>query len=139
MTTVRWEPKQPTEGNRFPMPPMLTALCRGALGRCPSCGGSRIFNGYLKVRAACDACAAPVGLARAEDAPPYFTILIVGHILVPLLFFVDRNWELSSAALSGIFVPTALIMSLGLLRPIKGATVGAMMKLDLMKSDMDAV
>ena len=29
-------------------------------------------------------------MARADDAPPYFTILITGHIVVPLMFVVDR-------------------------------------------------
>ena len=27
----------------------------------------------------CQNCGAPLGLARADDAPPYFTILIVGQ------------------------------------------------------------
>ena len=38
-------------------------------------------------------CGAPLGLARADDAPPYFTILITGHIVVPLMLLVDRMSE----------------------------------------------
>jgi uncharacterized protein (DUF983 family) len=118
---------------------MLTAIGRGLLGRCPSCGESHLFNGFLKVREACQACAAPLGLARADDAPPYFTILLVGHLLVPLMFIVDRAYTPEIWIMTAIFVPMAAIMSVGLLRPIKGGTVGLMMKLNMLKAHMDDV
>jgi uncharacterized protein (DUF983 family) len=37
--------------------------------------------------------------------------------------------------MSAIFVPLTLILSLGLLRPIKGGTVGLMLTLNLLKND----
>ena len=69
---------------------MATAIGRGLLGRCPACGKGRIFQWLPAGRPECSNCGAPLGLARADDAPPYFTILITGHIVVPLLFIVDR-------------------------------------------------
>ena len=139
MAPIKWQPDRSDEARGWPMPPMLTAIGRGLLGRCPACGKSHLFNGFLRVRPACQGCEAPLGLARADDAPPYFTILIVGHIMVPLMFMVDRTYSPEIWAMTAIFVPMALFMSVGLLRPIKGGTVGLMMKLNLLKSHMDEV
>jgi uncharacterized protein (DUF983 family) len=123
----------------FPMPPMFTAIGRGLLGRCPSCGQSHLFNGFLKVRDACLACGAPLGLARADDVPPYLTILLVGHLMVPAMFIVDRAYTPDVWLMTTIFVPVAAALSLGLLRPIKGGVVGIMMKLNMLKTHLDEV
>ena len=114
---------------------MATAIGRGLLGRCPACGKSHLFNGFLRVVTECTNCHAPLGLARADDAPPYITILITGHVIIPLLFLVDRASELSTLVMSAIFLPLTFFMALGLLRPIKGGTVGLMLTLNMLKSD----
>ena len=116
----------------WPVAPLATAIGRGFLGRCPACGERHLFNGFLKVAPECRRCGAPLGLARADDAPPYFTILIVGHIVVPLLIVVQRVSDPPTWALSAIFVPLTLALSLGLLRPIKGATVGLMLSMGIL-------
>ncbi len=135
MTTTPWQPDRPMARNPWPQPKMSTAIGRGLLGHCPACGKSHLFNGFLRVVTACRNCAAPLGLARADDAPPYLTILITGHVVVPLMFVVDRSTDLSTTAMAAIFLPLALFMSLGLLRPIKGGTVGVMLTLNMLKSD----
>jgi uncharacterized protein (DUF983 family) len=114
---------------------MATAIGRGLLGHCPACGKTHLFNGFLRVTAECSNCGAPLGLARADDAPPYFTILVTGHIVVPLLYVVDRMAAPSTLIMSAIFLPLTFFMALGLLRPIKGGTVGLMLTLDMLKSD----
>jgi uncharacterized protein (DUF983 family) len=116
---------------------MALALWRGARGRCPGCGETKLFRGYLKVVPQCAHCAAPLGLARADDAPPYFTILVTGHIVVPLMYMVERAYEPPLWLHAAIWVPLTLALSLGLLRPIKGATVGLMLKLGMLKTDID--
>ena len=65
----------------------------------------------------------------ADDAPPYFTILIAGHIVVPLLLLTDRLEAPPLWVLWATFLPLTLILTLGLIRPVKGATVGLMLKL----------
>ncbi len=64
------------------MPPFTTALLRGLKGLCPACGQTRAFQGYLRVKPDCVACGAPLGELRADDAPPYFTIFIVAHVVI---------------------------------------------------------
>lgn len=136
MTSTRWQPNRSVAPNAWPHPPMLIAIGRGLLGRCPACGESHLFNGFLRVVAKCTNCGAPLGLARADDAPPYFTILVTGHIIVPLLYVVDRMGEPPIWLMSAIFVPLTFFLALGLLRPIKGATVGLMLTLNMLKNDL---
>lgn len=135
MTSTRWQPDRSVTPSDWPHPPMATAIGRGLMGRCPACGQSHLFNGFLRVVPACTNCGAPLGLARADDAPPYFTILITGHIIVPLMFMVDRMDEPPTWVMSAIFLPLTFFMALGLLRPIKGGTVGLMLNLNMLKND----
>jgi uncharacterized protein (DUF983 family) len=135
MNPAPWQPDRSVESNSWPHPPLATAIGRGLLGRCPACGKTHLFNGFLRVVAECSNCGAPLGLARADDAPPYFTILITGHIVVPLLYIVDRTEAWSTFVMSAIFLPLTLFMALGLLRPIKGGTVGLMLNLNMLKND----
>jgi uncharacterized protein (DUF983 family) len=135
MTPIPWQPDRPVGSTPWPRPRMGTAIGRGLLGRCPACGKSHLFNGFLRVVTECSVCGAPLGLARADDAPPYITILITGHIVVPLLFMVDRMGEPPIWVMSAIFLPLTFFLALGLLRPVKGGTVGLMLTLNMLKSD----
>lgn len=139
MAPTEWQPKREPVVNPWPMPKLGTAIWRGMKGQCPACGKSHLFNGYLRVTKECTSCGAPLGLARADDAPPYFTIFVVGHIVVPLMMYVDRVQELSVTAMAAIFVPMTLVLSLALLRPIKGGTVGLMVNLNMLKPDANRI
>jgi uncharacterized protein (DUF983 family) len=57
-------------------------LSRGFRRRCPQCGQGPLPRRYLKVVSPCPVCGHDNGQYPADDAPPYFTILIVGHIAV---------------------------------------------------------
>jgi len=135
MADVRWRPKRSMPETAWPMPPLGTALARGLACRCPACGKTKLFDGYLRVTKACSNCGAPLGSARADDAPPYFTILIVGHLVIPTMLVVQRAFDPSTLTASAIFVPLTIALVLGLLRPIKGATVGLMLRLNMMKTE----
>ncbi len=133
--TVHWRPHRRVSFDPWPTPNLLTALRRGAFCRCPACGRTDLFRGYLRVVDTCGECGAPLGLARADDAPPYFTIFVVGHIVVLLMVMAERRWEYSMWTAAAIWLPVTVLLSVLLLRPIKGATVGLMLRLGLMKSD----
>ncbi len=135
MAEIRWQPKRDKTPTAWPMPPLGTALGRGFIGRCPSCGKTHLFNGYLTVVRSCANCGAPLGAARADDAPPYFTILVVGHIVIPLMLWMQKADDPSTLLMTAVVVPLTIVLVLGLLRPIKGATVGLMLRLNLLKSD----
>lgn len=130
----RWPPERNQTEPGDTMPSFWTALRRGMAARCPVCGKAPLFAGWLRVRTCCAVCAAPLGRIRADDAPPYFTVFIVAHIIIGALVAFEREVVLSVAAELLIFLPATLALTLLLIRPVKGATVGAMMKLGFMKS-----
>jgi uncharacterized protein (DUF983 family) len=100
------------------------ALLRGLRGRCPACGEGRLFRAFLKVADHCPACGEAMHHHRADDAPAYFVILIVGHIVVPLALLIETEYALSYLTHALLWVPLTVGMSLALLQPIKGAIVG---------------
>jgi uncharacterized protein (DUF983 family) len=61
--------------------PVWQSIKRGLAGKCPSCGEGKIFYRYLKVNDRCPACGEEFFHHRADDAPPYLTIVVVAHIV----------------------------------------------------------
>lgn len=99
-------------------PPLGRAMLRGLRGRCPACGEGRLFARYLKPVPVCAACSEPLGHVRSDDAAPWLTILVVGHIVVPLMLSVERYsqwpewvamifWPLVALALALLVLPRA--------------------------------
>ncbi|MGH6818802.1 MAG: DUF983 domain-containing protein [Methylovirgula sp.] len=98
---------------------------RGFGGRCPCCGKGAMFRRYLKVNDRCASCGTELLHHRADDAPPYFTILVVGHILGALMLSVEEfapNLPLLTQIL--IWPTLASILCLALLPAFKGALIG---------------
>jgi uncharacterized protein (DUF983 family) len=108
------------EGPRATWP----ALVKGFAKTCPSCGRGRMFGKYLKVNAECPQCGTELHHHRADDAPPYFTIMVVGHIIVPGMLLLEQLAEPASWVHTVLWVPLTLVLSLLLLPKIKGALVG---------------
>ncbi len=133
---VRWQPQ------RLPAPSFAptwrSAIFRGLRARCPACGQGRLFSTWLGVKAHCDVCTAPLGLINADDAPPYFTIFIVAHVAIASQILLERTAPLPVSTELAIFVPATLGLVLALIRPVKGATVGLMMKLGFMRTPQAA-
>jgi len=104
--------------------PLFQALARGFRRRCPQCGEGSIFAGYTRVADTCNHCEEELHHQRADDAPPYFTIMIVGHIVVPGLFFLERSVAPPTWVHMAIWLPATLVLALSLLPLVKGAIVG---------------
>jgi uncharacterized protein (DUF983 family) len=105
--------------------PLGPAIRRGFAGRCPACGKGRLFRAYLKVVDNCESCGAELHHHRADDAPAYFTILIVGHFIIAGVLateFVGPDLPFWIPALA--WSALALIWTLWMLPRIKGALVG---------------
>jgi uncharacterized protein (DUF983 family) len=100
------------------------AMGRGARLRCPSCGAGHLFASYLVVADACPACGEELHHQRADDAPAYFTMFIVGHIVIGLVLTLEQMYEPPLWLHVAIFLPMLIGMSLFLLPRIKGALVG---------------
>ena len=135
---ARWQSAPATAAagwsHSWPRPALGLALRRGLLARCPACGDSPMFAGFLRVAAVCTVCGAPLGSFRADDAPPYFTILLVGHIIVPVMVFWEQLAPPPLWVEFAVLLPATLALTLLLIRPIKGATLAVMLRLGMMKS-----
>lgn len=119
-------------------PALWPAIRRGLTGRCPACGEGRLFRSYLKPVEACSACGEAFGHIRSDDAAPWLTILVVGHIFVPLLISVEQSaeWPLW---VSGIVWPAiAGLMCLAVLPFAKAVFVSAIWATGAPGSERDA-
>jgi len=114
------------------------AMLRGFATRCPHCGQGRMFRTFLKVNPACPACGEALHHHRADDAPPYFVITIVGHIVVPLSLAMELAYAPPYWLHFALWVPMTLLLSVGFLQPVKGAIVGLQWALRMHGFDPDA-
>ncbi len=90
---------------------LKTAARRALLGRCPYCGQGKLMRSYLKQVENCSVCGESFGQIRADDAAPWLTIILVGHVFLPFAFMVNLDWMPTWAAmvsLSALFVGISL-------------------------------
>jgi len=103
---------------------LLSALRRGFAAACPACGARGLYHRYLKVNDRCPACRAELHHQRADDAPPYFTMFVVGHLVVPGSLLLERFAAPPLWLHMLIWLPLTVALSLVLLPRIKGALIG---------------
>jgi uncharacterized protein (DUF983 family) len=100
------------------------AIRRGLRLSCPACGRGRLMAGYLRQAEGCLQCGERTGDIRADDAPAWATILVVGHVVSPMFFLfanpdADAVW-LPFLVIAGLVVGLTLL----LLPRMKGLFVG---------------
>ena len=113
-------------GRMSQSPAFATALSRGLRGRCPHCGEGRLFRTYLKVNPACPACGVDLARYPADDGPAYFTILIVGHLVIVPILFIPWVWQGPTLVTVPVTLSFLAVVTLGLLPIVKGAFIGHM-------------
>lgn len=101
-----------------------TSMLNGMRLACPHCGKGRMFQSYLVVRPSCETCGEELHHQRADDAPAYFTMFIVGHIVIGLVLAAEQAFQPPLWLHMAIFLPMLLGLSLVLLPRIKGALIG---------------
>lgn len=104
--------------------PLAQAMLRGAKRRCPSCGTGALFSSYLKTVTTCDVCGEELFHHRADDAPAYFTIVVVGHVVVSLVMMLEMALHPPLWIHASLWIPLTVGLALVFLSPIKGAIVG---------------
>ena len=103
--------------------PIKPAMLRGLMGRCPHCGRGKLFRAFLKVADRCNVCGEDFTHHQADDAPAYFVIMAVGHIVVPLALAVETTFAPPSWVHFSLWLPLTLALATGLLQPFKGGIV----------------
>ncbi|MET7241931.1 DUF983 domain-containing protein [Methylobacterium sp. EM32] len=105
-------------------PSWALAMWRGFRNRCPHCGEGRLFGRFLKVRETCEACGTELHHHRADDLPPYLVIFVVGHLAGIGILETEMRLDVPLWFQMTFWPGLALIASLALLQPTKGAVVG---------------
>lgn len=116
----------PVTLNDTPAPRSLAkAVWNGMKLRCPHCGKGHLFRSYLKVADTCESCGEELFHHRADDFPPYLSIVIVGHVIVGLMLHLEFAYQdVAPWVYMVTMVPAAIILPLISLPSIKGAVVG---------------
>jgi len=100
--------------------PKLDPMKTGLRGCCPRCGEGRLFDGFLKLRKACDRCGLSYAFADPADGPAFMVICFgcVPAVIVALaiqIAFAPPFWVHFVTSL-----PFLLLTCLAPLRPLKG-------------------
>ena len=68
------------------------AMWRGFTMKCPNCGRGHLFGRFLKVADHCEVCSEDFTPQRADDFPAYLVIVVVGHVVVPALLWMEMAY-----------------------------------------------
>lgn len=103
--------------------PPQSPYSTGLSARCPRCGEGRLFKGFITLAEKCDHCGLDYAFADSGDGPAVFVTLLGGFILLGLALFVQMVYEPPVWLLMAIFFPLTLVVSVGMLRPLKGLLI----------------
>ncbi len=128
MTVEILVPAEPVQAGGTPPAPAAVstwqAMGRGLLCHCPNCGKGRLFRAFLKVADTCQVCGEDLHHHRADDFPAYIVIVIVGHIIIPAVLYVETHYAPSYWVHLALWLPSTIGLSVALMQPVKGAIVG---------------
>jgi uncharacterized protein (DUF983 family) len=116
-------------------PSTLTCIARGLQRKCPRCGEGDVLSGYVAMVRACAVCGESFAHISADDAPPWLTIVVVGHIMISLIMTLEINFDIPVMIEASAMVLLAVVLT-GLLMPVsKGVVIGLLWAV----TDKDAV
>ena len=95
----------------------------GLKGKCPRCGQGRLFNGVLSLADRCRACGLSYDFADSADGPAVFVMFIVGTIIIAAGVALEVAYAPPAWVHALIWLPLIVILSIALLRPLKGLMV----------------
>lgn len=100
--------------------PVQSSIKVGLRNCCPRCGEGRLFTGFLTLPAKCDKCGLEYDFADAGDGPAVFIMMIAGFIIVGCALWVEFTYQPPYWVHAVLWIPLTLLLTVGLLRPLKG-------------------
>ena len=107
----------------------LLALYRSFLKKCPSCGKESIYIRYLKLKTNCGNCNEELSIYRTDDFGPWLTIIIVGHIIVPIVLYVEQIYSPQLWLQATVWIPITILSVLYVLPISKSICLAILWKL----------
>jgi uncharacterized protein (DUF983 family) len=95
----------------------------GLIGCCPHCGKGKLFKSFMAIAPSCTVCGQDFSHADSGDGPAIFVMLIAGFIVIGSMLVIDTLYEPPIWLLLAIFLPLAIGLNIGLIRPFKGILV----------------
>ena len=108
------------EGSAYPP---QDPLATGLKGRCPRCGGGQLFSGFLTLAKRCEACGLDFSFADSADGPAFFIMTAVGFVVAAAAVVMELAYMPPVWVHVVLWGPLILLLSLLLLRPLKGVMV----------------
>ena len=106
-----------------PETPSVSPLSAGLRCRCPRCGRGKLFDGLLAVAERCGVCGLDLGPHDSGDGPAVFVILILGAIVIPFVFALERLAAPPMWVHMLVWTPVVIGLAIALLRPMKATLV----------------
>lgn len=101
----------------------VNPILAGIACRCPHCGRGPLFSGFLRLARGCPMCGESFERADSGDGPAVFIILIVGFVCCFGALATDLSAHPPIAVTLAIWLPLAAVLSLALMRPLKGVMI----------------
>ena len=109
-------------------PARIDPIRAGLLCRCPNCGKGALFSGFLKVVERCAVCGFDFARLNTGDGAAIFIMQIAGGLVVFGALFVQVAYNPPIWAMLIVALPLVVGLSLGLMRPGKGAMIALQMR-----------
>ncbi len=101
-------------------PARIDSIRAGLLCRCPHCGEGRLFQGFLKVRPACETCGFDLSVIETGDGPATFIMQIAGFFVAFTALYVEIAYRPPMWLHLIVWIPLVAVLALALMRPGKG-------------------
>lgn len=112
-------------------------LLSGMLKKCPKCGKGNIYSKYLKINNHCQLCNEELHSYRTDDFGPWLSIIMGGHIIVPLVLSVEQNYALDLWLQAIIWIPLTILTVLFLLPISKSICLSILWRLKMKNIESD--
>ena len=95
---------------------LIRVLLNGILKKCPNCSKGKIFSRYLSINKYCSHCNEHLSIYRTDDFGPWLSIVLAGHIVVPLVLSAEQTFAPPLWLQAIIWIPFSLfVVACGLL------------------------
>jgi uncharacterized protein (DUF983 family) len=102
---------------------VFQSALRGIACKCPRCGRGKLYQGFLKLRPACERCGLDYTFIDAGDGPAVFIILIAGFIVVAAALIVEVKYQPPFWVHAVLWIPLVLAVTLWPLRAMKSLLI----------------
>ena len=106
-----------------PIDTIAGAIRAGLACKCPRCGKGKLFTGFLTPRPRCEVCGLDYKFADSGDGPAVFIMFPAGFIVVGAALITEAVYHPPYWVHAALWLPLILIVTLGPLRPMKGAMI----------------